>query len=356
MKLNKMLLSIAFVALFGRGCLFGQTLTGAAIPNSIAQRLYFLSLSNMDLQTRRAHLTNAKLPAADIRAAMVAVDTFKTNYEQAVTQYNTAVGNGSGVLSTFQRERANITATAMGDLQSYLSTAGYSALQHDIASANNHMEVPYGPMASSATTASTATNMGCCYSMITSQTVNVISYSPVHATVTFTRTLEGSNTISDPSIKHQGSVTAHIGTRSQTTQGQWLTPNIYINLNASVTLDTNLDSCLMSDPGCSDLSLSSVTCTVGGLVYSSSWLDKLFRLATTNFIHNGNTTNSCRYDLFCPNGNTYATCKLSPVYFVPDGDNLALCQNYLQTLDLVIGGVCTEVGTAVSSSVATNCN
>ena len=119
MKLaTKILALIAFVPLLGF-CLFGQMLTGPAIPDSTAQRLYFLGLSNMDSQTRQAHLTyNAQLPAADILSVVTAVNTFKTSYDEAVTQYNEAVGNGSGFsqseLSTFQRQQANITAIAMG--------------------------------------------------------------------------------------------------------------------------------------------------------------------------------------------------------------------------------------------------
>jgi hypothetical protein len=326
MKLaTKILALIAFVPLLGF-CLFGQMLTGPAIPDSTAQRLYFLGLSNMDSQTRQAHLTyNAQLPAADILSVVTAVNTFKTSYDEAVTQYNEAVGNGSGFsqseLSTFQRQQANITAIAMGYVQSQLSEAGYAALQGDIAIAKNQMEIPYAVPASGATVSPASSTMGCCYSSIASQTVNVISSSPFHATVTFTRTLEGSASVSDPSIKHQGTVTAHVGAQSQTNQGQWLTPNIYINLSASVTLDTNLDSCLMSNSGCSDMSLGSVTCSVAGLVYTTPSFPTIKFQAGVDSIWYGDPivanplTGSCNWTVTDPNCKNVCRCTQQSITF-----------------------------------------
>jgi RHS repeat-associated protein len=79
------------------------------------------------------------------------------------------------------------------------------------------------------------------------------------------------------------------------------------------------------------------------------------RIGTTNYIFNGMEGNACRYDLFCPNGNTAATCKMSPVYYVPEPGG-AQCMNYAQSNNLVVNGVCTEVGTASMSNTPINCN
>lgn len=212
-------------------------------------------------------------------------------------------------------------------------------------------------MASSMKTASSATvnpatgTMGCCYSTITNQTVNVISSSPFHATVTLNRTLEGSNSISDPDIKHRGSVTASVGTRSQTTQGQWLTPNIYINLNASVTLDTNLDTCLLNGPGCADESSDSVTCTVGGLVYAFQESGPpLLRIASTYFgppvVVGGD--NKCFWGSLACSAGTQPTCRAGSGYlFAPK------CPDYVKTDYLVINnGVTAPVCIAIGFIIA----
>lgn len=180
------------------------------------------------------------------------------------------------------------------------------------------------------------------------------------STVTVTLTLQGYTqwNCCYPPAKHTGNVNVTFGgVSSSNTTGQ-VNPNYNMNVSTSVTLSAT-DDCFNNETGCL-LSADSgeVICSLSGVFFSGagSWWDKLFRIGITNYIHNGNTSNSCTYDLFCPNGNSAATCKLSPVYFVPDDDNLALCQNYLVTEDLVVGGVCTEIGTAVSTSVALDCD
>jgi hypothetical protein len=341
MKLTKMLMLITFVALFGWGSLFGQTSTGPAIPDSTAQRLYFLSLSNLDVPNRQAHFTfsNKHQSAVDISASLTAVSDFQTSYNQAVEDYNNAVkgsGFSQGILATFQHAQANITAIAMGYVQSHLSAAGYTALQDDIASAKNHMEIPYGQttMAMAGTT-TTTTNMGCCYSLIATQTVNVISSDPFRATVTFSRTLEGSATISDPSIKHQGSITAYVGTRSQTNQGQWLTPNIYINLNASVTLDTALDSCLLSNLGCSDSSTDFVHCSVAGTVFQTTFpfIGAGFRLSAAEFA--GLSGTRCAWLPTC-----VGTCSTPYTTNTNSSGGCYTTGPYRQCIDFVVANEC----------------
>ena len=83
----------------------------------------------------------------------------------------------------------------------------------------------------------------------------------------------------------------------------------------------------------------------------------VFRIADTDYIYNGNSGGDCIYDLYCPNGNTAATCNKFPVEtYIPGSGGLAECKNYLHTHDLVIDGVCTYVGTADMATFAIDCN
>jgi hypothetical protein len=83
----------------------------------------------------------------------------------------------------------------------------------------------------------------------------------------------------------------------------------------------------------------------------------LFRIADTNFIFNGTSGSNCVYNMFCPNGNTAATCnKIVTELYIPGSGGISECKNYLHTHDLVIDGVCTYVGTADLGNAAINCN
>ena len=99
-----------------------------------------------------------------------------------------------------------------------------------------------------------------------------------------------------------------------------------------------------------------IICSIAGTFYSDIFNNQLLRIRDSNYIHNGNTTGACIYDLYCPNGNTAATCKESPLYYEYGSGGTAECYNYMQTHDLVINGVCTEVGTVTMSTTAHNCN
>jgi hypothetical protein len=96
------------------------------------------------------------------------------------------------------------------------------------------------------------------------------------------------------------------------------------------------------------------SCSCVGNLYTTSY-SSLLRIGTSNYIYNGNSGSECTYDLFCPNGNMAASCKISPLYYLP-ADGVSSCLNYLQTYNLVVGGVCTEIGTATMSNAAINCD
>ncbi len=126
-------------------------------------------------------------------------------------------------------------------------------------------------------------------------------------------------------------------------------PADYINNTGSSTI-SNLLSGISFDFS----STVGTNCSCVGKLYNTSY-SSLLRIGTSNYIYNGNSGSECTYDLFCPNGNVAASCKISPLYYLP-ADGVSSCLNYLQTYNLVVGGVCTEIGTATMSNAAINCD
>ena len=105
---------------------------------------------------------------------------------------------------------------------------------------------------------------------------------------------------------------------------------------ATADLGFSLHSCL---PDCT------------GILVSSSIS---IRIADSNYIFNGMKGSSCQYNLFCPNGNTTATCNIEPIFAAGPPTNT--CQNYLHNHNLVVNKKCFFVGKAEMSNLAMNCN
>ncbi len=98
------------------------------------------------------------------------------------------------------------------------------------------------------------------------------------------------------------------------------------------------------------------SCPVEDFGFSS--IDIGIAIAITNYIYNGLEGGSCRYDLFCPNGNASATCPANnPVYVTPSQN---VCRNYLHDFRLktTIRGriVCFPVGKAELAGFPVNCS
>lgn len=80
-----------------------------------------------------------------------------------------------------------------------------------------------------------------------------------------------------------------------------------------------------------------------------------FRIADSNYYFNGMEGNACQYNLYCPNGNTQATCNIEPV-FVP-GPPENICRNYLHNHNIVVNGKCWPfIGKAELANFPINCN
>jgi RHS repeat-associated protein len=77
------------------------------------------------------------------------------------------------------------------------------------------------------------------------------------------------------------------------------------------------------------------------------------RIARTNLIFNGVEGPYCLYDLYCPNGNTAASCPVSK--FRVRG-NYQSCLNYVWVFSLVVDGRCFRVGLFLRSTVPISCN
>jgi hypothetical protein len=190
-------------------------------------------------------------------------------------------------------------------MQFHLSSEGFAAVQGSISDGKNHMQVP-----------STQQNgtMSCCYSKISSQTLTVLSTTPLHATVTFNETLEGNASSNPPSAAHQGTVTARVGTKTQTITGQQVSPITYMQLTAKLVMDTNTDTCFTDAVGCFDYSGESVTCSSVGTVFSiqegGSWKWEIAYTMTiltgTRYGCSGSNPQRCFYpvDNWCTAGST----------------------------------------------------
>lgn len=127
-------------------------------------------------------------------------------------------------------------------------------------------------------------------------------------------------------------------------------PNCYITY-------TNKQS-IVATPGV-DYSFNGqaeVICSEAGVIYDYDFVEEVVRIAASNYIHNGDTSNSCIYDLSCPNGNAEATCGDSPIYYEYGSKGPTSCLNYLHSYDLVIDGVCAGVGVGQVSNYGINCN
>lgn len=133
--------------------------------------------------------------------------------------------------------------------------------------------------------------------------------------------------------------------------GQGVTWNSYLSQtnHQSVPLSTNVS-----------FSVSSVTqiiCSAVGSFFFFQFPTGIVGARISDYIHNGDTSNACVYDLFCPNGNTHASCPISPVDYFPQApDTLASCTNYLWMDWLWFNGKCFEIGTGLLAGNATNCN
>lgn len=187
---------------------------------------------------------------------MDAIDAFTESHNRAVDRYNSAVSHGAyGLYTAFQKEQANIAATAMLFLQSRLTQYGFATIQSDLQDSKNSMTV-----ADTATTP-LATSMSCCYSTVQSKTSTLVSTSPLRATVTISTTISGSSVGGGAGIYHKATVNLSVDNQVGSASSGYVSPSTYINITASVVLDTSTNLCLTDGAFCFENSTAQVYCT-----------------------------------------------------------------------------------------------
>ena len=102
------------------------------------------------------------------------------------------------------------------------------------------------------------------YAEATTYTTTLVSLSPLRVTLTTTHTITGNSTIFNNcgGVTHTATSTVSLAGKSST-NFTTVPPNYYINLSASLTLDSAVDSCLIG-AGCSDTSSDQVFCSFIG--------------------------------------------------------------------------------------------
>jgi hypothetical protein len=280
-------------------------ITGAAIRDDTAQRLYFVSLSNMDSKTLESHLIfNLGLRAADLAAASQVVTEFKTQYNDEVRIYNDSLATGftESKLGNFHTRRAMATSDALANAERTLSVPAFKTLQADIQKAKNKMFVGVATGATS--------SMGCCYNMVQNDVITVESDSPFHFKLTHQVLIEGHVTVSiPPGPMHQGQVFTSVAGHKNDTYGPEVTPNSYLQVSTSVALDSNTDACLTDDTGCTGDDNGDVICTEAGEV---AFFELVLPQLGTGYTLVENQSSPAGYDCSTNNGITICDFLVTP--------------------------------------------
>ncbi len=138
-------------------------------------------------------------------------------------------------------------------------------------------------------------------------------------------------------------------------QGGWSTgpggcPSCYVSYSTAVNIigEPGVDYPYSTD--------SDMFCTVAGTFWSTGG-NGFIHIGVTNFILESWDTNNCYYQMFCPNGNTAASCPAA-TFVDTDGMNaIPACNtlNYAWVEHLVVDGVCLPVGVTFFGNTPKNC-
>jgi len=243
------------------------TITGKAIPDATARRLYFLSLSNLDDAVLPSYFRfNLGFPPADVAAATTVVRDFRVRYNDAVTIYNNSIGeDGSRFTQALSRdldENEGIATTdAIESASSTLSQRAMKVLLDDINKSKGKMVVSGSTVVSGSgevqatssgtVQATTTSSMSCCYQMTHVDVWNIVSASPPHVILTHTVTMAGHvPNFSAPGIYHQARIQITKPFTNINASGQYVAPSTEINFSATMTADSNYDPCLLDGSLC----------------------------------------------------------------------------------------------------------
>jgi len=133
-------------------------------------------------------------------------------------------------------------------------------------------------------------------------------------------------------------------------------------LNAVATADTEDCDPIFGNPTapeCQSTLSGAVNCSVMGGIFSGILNSPVtLAIAVTDYIFTDIVGRECEYYLYCPNGNTSATCPGDNPVLVNSTQNV--CKNYLYDERLRIKAFgyqfCTPVGRAFLTTVAHNCS
>ena len=332
--------------------------TGAAIPDATAQRLYFVSLANLPTVEVANHFRfNLGFQDADVASAVNEIAEFKRQYEGNTAEYNGTVGaNGVGfkesLRANFRDRQTVITSDTLGRMEGSLSRQAFMRVVGDIQSAKRNMGIA---------TPAASNPMGCCYNYVITDTSNILSTSPFHATWTHQLTVEGSASGAYPGVTHYSSISISANGHTFSGSSPRVSPSTYIDFSGSVTLDSNNDPCLTQDQTCAANDTGNVICSASGLLFLAS-IRELTELAWTQVIWGGTpppTPTGCsmgdNYDVLCVYS-VYWNCTAAttpPDYKVTairSGTNYVGMQNVTWTAVTLCGAIAVN-GTQVTPYV-----
>jgi hypothetical protein len=117
--------------------------TGAQVPDSVAYRMVFLSLSvpvkptKDDLAIQKSIAASIGLNEADTAALLLDVSDFKTKYADFYAQLGTSM---IPTALAFRSRRDGLVQEGRSDLQSHLSSAGLAGLDAFVVREKNRIE------------------------------------------------------------------------------------------------------------------------------------------------------------------------------------------------------------------------
>ena len=111
------------------------------IPDSLAYRLYFITVTSLPPNVGMAKLRFAGLSPTDAQAAYAAATTFRTAYDSLSNGYNAQVTAGSNPdIIAFGTQRDTLVSNMQTTFQSTLTTLGMQILAADIQNEKKHMK------------------------------------------------------------------------------------------------------------------------------------------------------------------------------------------------------------------------
>jgi hypothetical protein len=354
------------------------------IPDSLAFRLYFIALSENDstltesTERQKAFFATAGLNAADTEVAASILRAFKKRLDAMTETYNTSVlstNDSTADRRLFAAKREALVETTRNEFSIMLSTGGAKHLNDHVQGEKQKIKASKSEIQQIAALRLKPTGFqlvsmkslqgggGCSgfmdlhYNSYTSSSTNSQGKNIYASTSVDGYTGEGNGSWCYGSVTHQPRLLLQVGTAGGWFYGQGVIPSSQIDYGQNVILLCDL----CQEPNSYSVQ-DGVYCTsLGGLIYGAgSPPPTTIRIAVTNFILEKWDTHSCYYNMYCPNGNTAASCPSATFIDVNGMSAIPACNtsNYVWFARIVVTppGTCFPVGIAIFSSVAKNCS